>query len=69
MHKRDPIPFELSVTVSEPTPGGIEAAAYPVAERFFGEGAELHIISAKVEPDPEAPGSFRATILFRQVTT
>jgi hypothetical protein len=69
MHKREPFPFELSVTVSEPTPHGIEEAAYPVAERFFGAGAELHVVSAKAEPDPTAPGSFRATVIFRKLTT
>lgn len=69
MHKREPFPFELSVTVSEPTPHGIEEAAYPAAERFFGEGAELHVVSAKVEPDPIAPGNFRATVIFRKLMT
>ncbi|GGP02907.1 hypothetical protein LDL08_12420 [Nonomuraea glycinis] len=69
MHKREPFPFELSVTVSEPTPHGIEEAAYPVAERFFGDGAELHVVSAKVEPDLTAPGNFRATVTFRKLST
>ncbi|HLU74437.1 MAG TPA: hypothetical protein VKZ82_19810 [Nonomuraea sp.] len=69
MQKTDPFPFELSVTVSERNPAAIEAAAYPLAERFFGADAEVHVVSAKVHPDPDHVGHFTATIVFRQVTT
>ncbi|MDA0638452.1 hypothetical protein OUY22_34025 [Nonomuraea sp. MCN248] len=69
MHRTDPFPFELSVTVSERTPAAIEAAAYPLAERFFGTGAEVHVISAKVQPDPEDDDRFTATVVFRRTIT
>jgi len=69
MQRSEPFPFELTVTVSEPTPADIELAAYPVAQRFFGTDAELHILAAKVHPDPDKPDSFLATIVFRQITT
>jgi hypothetical protein len=67
MNRTEPFPFELSVTVSERTPAAIEAAAYPYAERFFGPDAEVHVISAKVQP--EIDGRFTATVVFRRVFT
>lgn len=69
MHKTDPFPFELSVTVSERTPAAIEAAAYPLAKRFFGSDAEVHVVSAKVQPDPDHHDRFTATVVFRRTIT
>ncbi|MFG1947295.1 hypothetical protein [Nonomuraea sp. NPDC048826] len=69
MHRTDPFPFELSVTVSERTPAAIEAAAYPLAQRFFGPDAEVHVVSAKVAPDPEHDDRFTATVVFRRMVT
>jgi hypothetical protein len=64
-----PIPFELHVTVTGATPHEMQQAAYPVAERFYGSHAEIDVLSAKAEPDPDNPGAFRATITFRQIAT
>ncbi|MBB6351572.1 hypothetical protein ACWGH8_42480 [Nonomuraea muscovyensis] len=64
-----PVPFELHVTVTGDSPHEIERAAYPVAQRFYGGDAEIDVLSAKAEPDPGAPGTFRATIVFRRIAT
>ncbi|MCA2184976.1 hypothetical protein [Nonomuraea cavernae] len=62
-----PIPFELLVTVTGSSPVELREAAYREAERFFGGNAETDVISARAEPDQD--GSFRATIVFRQIAT
>ncbi|MFI7443620.1 hypothetical protein [Nonomuraea indica] len=64
-----PIPFDLHVTITGGTPDEIQRAAYPVAQRFYGGDAEIDVLSAKAEPDPEAPERFRATIVFRRIAT
>ncbi|WP_113700591.1 hypothetical protein [Nonomuraea lactucae] len=64
-----PIPFDLHVTVTGNSPHEIEQAAYPVAESFYGTKAEIDVLSAKAEPDPDTPGAFRATIVFRRIAT
>lgn len=68
MRRSDPFPFELTVTVGGSSPSEIEKAAYPIAERFFGADAELHIVSAKVEPGSR-DGQYVCTAVFRRVTT
>ncbi|MEV0593998.1 hypothetical protein [Nonomuraea cavernae] len=64
-----PMPFELLVTVTGTSPVELREAAYREAERFFGGNAETDVISARAEPDPSQDGSFRATIIFRQIAT
>ncbi|MFG3440203.1 hypothetical protein ACGF0J_23390 [Nonomuraea sp. NPDC047897] len=64
-----PIPFDLHVTITGATPDEIQRAAYPVAARFYGSHAEIDVLSAKAEPDPDTPGAFRATIVFRRIAT
>ncbi|MGN9840437.1 hypothetical protein ACTMTI_20150 [Nonomuraea sp. H19] len=60
-------PLTLRVTVSEATPDEIREKAVARALSFFGAGAELDVISAEAEPDPEGDGHYRATVVFRKV--
>lgn len=60
-------PLTLRVTVSEATPDEIREHAVARALSFFGPGSELDVISAEAEPDVEADGRYRATVVFRKV--
>ncbi|MER6007595.1 hypothetical protein ABT120_54285 [Nonomuraea angiospora] len=60
-------PLTLRVTVSGATPDEIREKAVARALSFFGLGAELDVISAEAEPDAEAEGRYRTTVLFRKV--
>ncbi|MEO3874977.1 hypothetical protein ABGB18_39840 [Nonomuraea sp. B12E4] len=66
-------PLDFHATVSGRTPEEIRSLALAEARAFYGptlEGTGVHVLSTRVEPDPDAekPGYYRATIVFRQVT-
>ncbi|SDL73875.1 hypothetical protein SAMN05421874_12848 [Nonomuraea maritima] len=59
--------FQHSVHVIGFSPDELRRRALHEAARFFGDDAELHVVSAESEPDPEYDGRYKATVVFRQV--
>jgi hypothetical protein len=59
--------FKHTVHVIGFNPEELRSRALQAATRFFGSDAELHVVSAESEPDPEYDGRYKATVVFRQV--
>ncbi|WP_248960142.1 hypothetical protein [Sphaerisporangium perillae] len=58
--------LDLRVRVEGHSPADIRARALLAATRFFGKDAQLDVMSADVEEDPEREGNYRAEVVFRQ---
>ncbi|MFD1932222.1 hypothetical protein ACFSKW_12130 [Nonomuraea mangrovi] len=66
-------PLDFHATVSGQTPEEIRQLALEEARDFYGPSLEhtgVHVLSTHVEYDAEAEphGTYRATVVFRQVT-
>ncbi|MDH2428422.1 hypothetical protein [Sphaerisporangium sp. TRM90804] len=58
--------LDLRVNVEGRTPADVRSRALHAATQFFGKDAQIDVLSADVEEDPELQGNYRAKVVFRQ---
>ncbi|GAA3549160.1 hypothetical protein GCM10022419_031880 [Nonomuraea rosea] len=67
LHQLANFSFQHTTHVVGSNPKELASRALLEATRFFGDDAEVYVVSAESEADPEHDGRYKATVVFRQV--